>query len=346
MRQKQLFLNMENDFGLTKPIFLNTSYGWYDNKLVHAQDLTKLSIGRYRVDLDTNDKGIQEFWFDFEWTKYDEQGNLIKQVSKDLTQARFLQLQKVLEGFSKHLMKVVDLRRVYVRSSGMGFHVFFFVQGIIKDQWILITRKFLVDSKIPNTKGQTTLIYGLDYDSVISTRKKLRETFSPNFDKSRTKKEVQYENYASCFGLSDFLQLITYPFAESLSDVICPEKYEITYLKKTAMIKNKAVGSKVRDCPALMRILQEPESRVWQARNFLVKDLQYLFKMTEKQIFDFIVKENKWNDYNPEVTKMYIKRHFTEGRNESLVKKPIKRSTLMKYGYCKNDCGECIYNKY
>jgi hypothetical protein len=95
-----------------------------------------------------------------------------------------------------------------------------------------------------------------------------------------------------------------------------------------------------------MRILQEPESRVWQARNFLVKDLQYLFKMNEKQIIDFIAKENKWNDYNPEVTKMYIKRHFTEGRNESLVKKPIKRSTLMKYGYCKNDCKECIYNKY
>ncbi|MFH1133079.1 MAG: hypothetical protein V1735_01170 [Nanoarchaeota archaeon] len=71
--------------------------------------------------------------------------------------------------------------------------------------------------------------------------------------------------------------------------------------------------------------------------------------MTEKgreAIADFIIKENCWSDFDSEVTKMYVKRHFTEGRNESLVKKPIKRSTLMRYGYCRNDCGECVYNKY
>jgi hypothetical protein len=346
MRQKQLFLGMEADFGLVKPIFLNTPYGWYDTKLVHAHDLTSLSIGRYRVDLETNVKGVQEFWFDFEWTRYDEAGAPILLVGRELVGERFLRLRAVLEVFSPFLAKVVDLRRVYVRASGTGFHVFFFVQGIAKEQWLELTRRLLKDSAVVNTKGAARLVYGVDFDSVISTRKKLRETFSPNFDKSRVKRDVGFENYSSTFLLPDFLKLGEYPFASSLDGVVSPERYVLAALKKAALGRHKTLAGQVRECPALMRILQEPSTRCWQARNFLVKDLQYLFKMTEKQINDFISKENHWDDYNEDITRMYVNRHFTEGRNESLVKKPIKRSTLMRYGYCKNDCRECVYNKY
>ena len=64
--QQRLLLRMEGDFEVTRPLFLNSSRSWADTFLVRAQQLTQRSIGRYRLDFDMNEAGVQELWFDLE----------------------------------------------------------------------------------------------------------------------------------------------------------------------------------------------------------------------------------------------------------------------------------------
>ncbi|MBS3164339.1 hypothetical protein J4439_02820 [Candidatus Woesearchaeota archaeon] len=47
--QQRHFLRLEEDFTVTRPLFLNTPRSWADTLLVRAAELTDCSIGRYRL---------------------------------------------------------------------------------------------------------------------------------------------------------------------------------------------------------------------------------------------------------------------------------------------------------
>ena len=74
--QLELLKEMEQDFGITRPIFLNLKTGWFDNSkgksnMVSAKDITLEPVqGRYRLNLTDNLLRVQEFFFDIEWNPF------------------------------------------------------------------------------------------------------------------------------------------------------------------------------------------------------------------------------------------------------------------------------------
>ena len=89
MNQNELLRNMEADFGISRKIFLNVATGWYDfskhgSNLVSANDITLPHIqGRYRLNASDNAKGVQEFFFDLEWSSFTPHGEKVELVTKE-----------------------------------------------------------------------------------------------------------------------------------------------------------------------------------------------------------------------------------------------------------------------
>ena len=372
MLQKQLFIQIEKDFKITKPIFLNAE-NWYDTSLCFADDLTSHSIGRYRINTEFSKSKTAEFWFDVESTSYDKDGNKIKLITKDLVNSRFPKLKKILIILSLPILKhFPDKNKIYVRVSGSGLHLFFFVKNISSKQWLNLTRYFIDKSKLKNTKGADKLVYGIDIDSVISVKRKIRETFSSNIDKIQLKK-VDYKNYCSCFTLNEFFKLKKYPFCKTLKDAVSPKNYLSFNLpkpllnissdynhktedsiekrknkiddRKTAVIIPTNVAGMIQElakCPAYWYMLRNKNAD-WYERNFLVKWMKYGLKLNEKQILDLLKNNSGWSDFDLSITANYIRKHFTDGTPETKYKAPIRKKVLERYGFCDNGCKECVY---
>jgi hypothetical protein len=369
---------MEEDFQLSKPVFVDLKTGWYDrslgkNNIVFAKDITVCPVqGRYRVNADANKKGISEFWFDAEFKTGKKEV-----LTKALVNERFSKLKRVVEKLLKFVLLYLPKDKVYVKESGSGFHVYFFLEGCDQKTWEIITRFVLQRVKLPNTKNADRLTFGLDIDSILSSERKISEVGSWNKVKRDFKGEVDYLNFNTYLSVDDFFKLCSYPFCSVLEDVCYPNQYNSSpipekllkeareadsvgtmegssclalqkpsrVLEFKGIIKKEDVAYQLRKyCDCYWRILRDPHAP-WFARNFLVKWLIYSMKLEKAEILELIDKYNAWGDYDPRITAFYVNKHFRDGTNESRVKRPPKKETLKKYGLCVNNFGECVYGK-
>ena len=374
-KQKELLVNLDSDFQVVRTLHLNITTGWFDkskynSNLVFAKDITAPHIqGRYRLNSNDNKLNIQEFFFDLEWTCFNEDGTEIKGLTKDIVNKRFQRLKRASMRLLFSVMKYVPKDYIYLRASGSGLHLIFFLKGLKStEEWELITKYFIYKSRLSNTKNASKLVYGLDKDSTLSSERKIAEFGSWNKLKKDLKQEVDYLNYATYLSVDAFFKAKEYPFCSKLEDVKYPEEYryfdvpkkllddalnckyineEISTIKKTK--SGNAIISRKRniiefneeipkDDPAgiikltpYWNILRDSEAQ-WYARQFLVKYLRWGLNLNKKEIIELIDKYNAWSDYNPRITAYYVAKHFREGTAETKVRKPVRKATLKRYG--------------
>ena len=378
--QSILLRNMERDFKITRKIFLNIKTGWFDNSknksnLVSAKDIAVDQIqGRYRLNLNDNELKIQEFFFDLEWSAFTEEGKKIKVITKQIVDDYFPRLKRATKRLLFILFKYIPKDFIYIRVSGSGLHLIFFLKGLKNmDEWRLITQYLIYKSKLPNTKRAENLAFGLDSETIISSDRKIAEFGSWNKLKKDLKKEMDYLNYATYLTVDEFFKAKHYPFCSDLKSVKYPQ-YQYLVLPKKLLEDAKAakideavhpikdlmpvkdnliVSSKIiipnldsaihlKKCPAYWNILRKNETE-WYERHFLVKFLKYFLKLDKPEIIELIDKYNCWNDYNKQTTGYYIRKHFRQGTCETKIQRPVKRKTLIKYGLCEKKCKDCVY---
>src|SRR3989344_2114525 len=238
-KQTELLKAMEKDFGITRQILLNLRTGWYDNSkgksnLVFAKHITQEQIqGRYRLNFNDNTLGIQEFFFDLEWSSFIEEGIEIKVVTKQIADQYFPRLKRATKRLLFPVMKYIPKRFIYIRASGTGLHVVFFLKGLSgMQEWEMITKFFILKSKLKNTKHADRLVFGLDTETMLSSERKIAEFGSWNKLKKDFKKEVSYLNYATYLSVDNFFKAKHYPFCDKFESVKYPERYEYYELTK------------------------------------------------------------------------------------------------------------------
>ncbi len=361
-----------------KPLFLNLRTGWFDrsmygSNLVFAKDIAVSFIqGRYRVNADSNKMNISEFWFDAEFKTGKKEV-----LTKVLVNQRFLRLKKVVVKLLRFLLLYFPKDKLYIKASGSGFHVYFFLKDCDKETWELFIHHILYRVRIPNTKHVSELTFGLDIDSILSSERKISEIGSWNKVKKDFKHEVNYLNFNTWVSVDKFFELVSYPFCSSSESVQYPLQYECCNMSEKLLReakKAKSIGTREssnsllltkpsrvlefkgniqkndsayqlqKHCSCYWNILRNPDSQ-WYARNFLVKWLIYSMQLEKAEILELINKYNAWSDYEPRITAFYVEKHFKEGTNESKVKRPPKKETLIKYGLCKNKSKRCVYGK-
>ena len=165
--QTELLRNMERDFKITRKLFLNIKTGWFDNSrkksnLVYAKDIAINQIqGRYRLNLNDNELKIQEFFFDIEWSAFTEGNKKIEVITKEIVDSYFPRLKKAAKKLLFTLLKYIPKDYIYIRASGSGFHIIFFLKGLKDmDEWELITRYIICKARLPNTKNAEKLVFG------------------------------------------------------------------------------------------------------------------------------------------------------------------------------------------
>jgi len=250
--QLELLKEMEQDFGITRPIFLNLKTGWFDNSkgksnLVSAKDISLEHIqGRYRLNLNDNLLKIQEFFFDIEWSPFTEDGTKIKLITKEIADQYFPRLKRVSKKLLFPLLKYIPKDFIYIRVSGTGLHIIFFLKGL-KDmsEWELITRYLIHKSKLQNTKNADNLVFGLDKDTILSSDRKIAEFGSWNKLKKDFKEEVAYLNYATYLTVDEFFKAKQYPFCPDFKSVRYPIQYQ--YLELPKKLLDDAKKAKLDD---------------------------------------------------------------------------------------------------
>jgi len=327
--QIELLQAMEQDFKISRKIFLNIKTGWYDrnkfnSNLVFAKDITIDQIqGRYRLNLDDNLLKVQEFFFDAEWSSFTKDGRKIKVITKDITDKYFSRLKRASKRLLFVLFKYIPKDFIYIRASGTGLHLVFFLKGLKNmDEWALITNYLIHKSSLPNTKNASSLVFGLDKDTILSSDRKIAEFGSWNKLKRDFKEEVDYLNYATYLSVDDFLKAEHYPFCSDFKSVRYPKKFQYFNLPtelledaKNADLDNTndsvakpipstdltpinngliakfngkipfddPVYSLVKYCKCYWNMLRHEEAS-WYARQFLVKFLKYVLKLNREQI--------------------------------------------------------------
>ncbi len=231
--QKELLKAMEEDFKITRKVFLNLRTGWYDrsknqDNLVSASEITTEPIqGRYRINLNDNILKVQEFFFDIEWSPFTEDGKKIEVATKEIVNHCFFRLKRAAKKILFILLKYVPRDKIYIRVSGTGFHIIFFARGLrTMDEFLQVTEYLISKSNLPNTKNARELVFGLDKDTILSSDRKISEFGSWNKLKKDFKKEVDYLNYATYLSADEFLKADSYPFCPVLKDVKYPKRYE------------------------------------------------------------------------------------------------------------------------
>jgi len=384
--QTELLRNMEREFKITRKLFLNIKTGWFDNSknksnLVSARDIPIDQIqGRYRLNLNDNKLKIQEFFFDLEWSAFTNDGKKIKIITKDIVNRYFPRLKRAAKKLLFILLKYIPKKYIYIRVSGSGLHIIFFLKGLRNmDEWELITQYLIHKAKLPNTKRAESLAFGLDKETIISSDRKIAEFGSWNKLKKDLKGEVGYLNYGTHLTVDEFFKAKHYPFCPDLKSVKYPEyQYfklpikllddakkakidepvkpvkdsspvkdlkpvkDLTPVKDDFNIPRYDPANDLKKCQAYWNILRKRETE-WYERHFLVKFLKYILMLSKEDILKLIDKYNGWQDYNKRTTAYYVRKHFREGTCETKVNKPPKKKTLIKYGLCKNNCSDCVY---
>jgi len=248
--QINLLKAMEQDFKITRKIFLNLKTGWFDNSkgksnLVFAKELTLEQIqGRYRLNLNDNHEKVQEFFFDIEWSPFTDEGEKIVMITKEIANKYFPRLKRAAKRLLFPILKYIPKDFIYIRASGTGLHIVFFIKGLKSmDEWALITRYLIHKSKLQNTKNATKLVFGLDKDTILSSDRKIAEFGSWNKLKKDFKEEVDYLNYAVYLSVDDFFKAKQYPFCQDFKSVKYPDKYQ--YLEFPKKLLEDAKNAKL-----------------------------------------------------------------------------------------------------
>jgi len=219
--QHQLLHSLERDCNVTRSLFLNTSHSWADTFLVQASQLTKRSLGRYRLDFDMNTAGIQELWFDLE-----TDGPKLK--TKAWVQQHWQPLRDCALRLVNMLCTHLPEDCVYVTASGTGLHIRAFVRGINSpDHRDALLYHLLDRASIENSKGDKRT--GCDYPSTFSIRKKVRSIGAPNADKRYTGK-ADYTHYCTWTPTTTLRTLRGYPFCADTGKVQYPLRYRFVDL--------------------------------------------------------------------------------------------------------------------
>ncbi len=375
--QKNLLIQLDNDFKVIRPIHLNLRTGWYDRSrhgpnLCFAKNITVQHIqGRYRLNTKDNEADVQEFFFDMEWSKYYQNGTKIKTISKDIANQYFKNLKYAAKNLLRKILWHIPKNYVCVRISGTGLHFTFFLSGIKNEkQWESITQYFIGKSGLPNSKHAGRLVFGVEYDSTLSSDRKMAEFGSWNKLKKDFKQEVDYLHYNTFMTVDDFISCTDYPFCSNLTEVKYPSKYEAfpvpaKLLEESSCydfaiskssgdkLSNSANGSitiaskrnviefngqipindpaRIISATPYWNMLRNSEAS-WYERQFLVKFLRWGLNLSQKEILDLLDKYNAWSDYDIRITAFYVVKHFREGTAETKVKKPVRKETLVKYG--------------
>src|SRR3989344_5154183 len=250
--QLELLKEMEQDFKITRKIFLNLKTGWFDNSkgksnMVFAKDITIDPIqGRYRLNLNDNVLRIQEFFFDVEWSPFTEDGRKISLITKDIVNTYFPRLKRAAKKLLFVVLKYVPKDFICIRVSGTGLHIIFFGQGLQNmDEFMLLTKYFIFKSKLQNTKNADKLVFGIDKDTILSSDRKIAEFGSWNKLKKDFKGEVDYLNYATYLSVDDFFKAKQYPFCQDFKSVKYPSKYQCIELPKELL--QDAKNAKIDD---------------------------------------------------------------------------------------------------
>jgi hypothetical protein len=292
-------------------------------------------------------------------------------------------LKYAAEKLLSIVLKYIPKEKIYIRASGSGLHVIFFLKGLrMMEEWQMITNYLIAKSKLPNTKNADKLVFGLDKDTILSTDRKIGEFGSWNKLKKDLKGEVDYLNYATYLSVDDLFKANHYPFRPYSFQVKYPNRLKYfdmpinllqdanqysseqpnesigrkqltntqlnsatntTVVKKNIFVSMYDTAYNISHCPAYWSILRKRETE-WYERHFLVKFLKYNQNLSKNQIAQLIKDYACWSDYDPKVTNYYLNKHFREGTCETKVKSPPKQATLIKYGLCKNKCKECVYS--
>ena len=365
---------MELDFGISRKIFLDVATGWYDfskrgSNLVSAKDISIPHIqGRYRLNACDNAKRVQEFFFDLEWSSFTPHGEKVDLVTRELVDYYFPQLREAAFQVLDIVLPFIQKQYVYIRASGTGLHIIFFLEGLQEGDWEAITQFIIVKSCLPNTKHASSLVFGLDADTIISSDRKISEFGSWNKWKKDFKHEVDYLNFATFLTPDELFLAEHYPFCPKFEAVRYPERYRSFPAPERLLTEAKRLppadspiqrkqstslptaqkrivvpfegdiplddpASKVRRCSAYWNILRSRDTE-WYERPFLVKHLIYVLKLTEQEILKLIDTYRCWDDYDPKITRFYVRKHFREGSSNSKVKKAPRIETLVKYGLC------------
>src|SRR3989338_10230341 len=121
--QINLLRQMEQDFKITRKIFLNLKTGWFDNckgksNLASAKELTLEQIqGRYRLNLNDNLLKVQEFFFDIEWSPFTDEGKKIAMITKDIANKYFPRLKRATKRILFSILKYLPKDFIYIITS-------------------------------------------------------------------------------------------------------------------------------------------------------------------------------------------------------------------------------------
>ena len=342
---------MELDFGISRKIFLDVATGWYDfskrgSNLVSAKDISIPHIqGRYRLNACDNAKRVQEFFFDLEWSSFTPHGEKVDLVTRELVDYYFPQLREAAFQVLDILLPFIPKQHVYIRASGTGLHIIFFLEGLQDGDWEAITQFIIVKSSLPNTKHASSLVFGLDADTIISSDRKISEhyPFCPKFE------AVRYPERYRSYPVPERLLTEAKSLPPPASPIPRKQSTSLPTAQKRVIVPFEGdiplddPASQVRKCSAYWNILRSRDTE-WYERPFLVKHLIYVLKLTEQEILKLIGTYRCWDDYDPKITRFYVRKHFREGSSYSKVKKAPRLETLVKYGLCEKG-HRCEYHQ-
>src|SRR3989344_8062370 len=218
--QRRLLHGLELDFRVTRPLFLDSPRSWADMFLVRAQQLTQRSIGRYRLDFDMNEAGVQELWFDLEASGPEPK-------TRGWVEQQWPALQVCIQRLLGLLCAHIPEEKVYLTASGTGLHVRAFVRGIRSEAHRKALLHHLIsEAKLGNSKCGGV---GCDIPATMSFRRKVREVGACKEDK-RLAGKADYTHYCTWIPSAELDALQGYPFCEHAEDVRYPSRYETVEL--------------------------------------------------------------------------------------------------------------------
>jgi hypothetical protein len=290
--QKDFLLELETICRITKPIFIDRNMiQWHqmekelgkeikiweiaDDKMVRAQAIQNVNIvGRYKIN-GNNSNGVWEFWFDIESNQSLDSANQINQNFKPLKKA-------VEQLFETIISLKIPQDYIYIKSSGRGFHVHFFCEGVHDEKQYQQFAEIIVDaSKLPNVKSKEyrdlpDIVFGLDRTPCIQTVRKIREFGGIN-------EKLDDFHYCSYVPYNKFKKMKTYPFITSAEKVEYPniKVFHLTkdFLRAVQSSKAEHLTSdfketegkvnydldgnveKLEDCPLIREIIERAKTK-------------------------------------------------------------------------------------
>jgi len=359
--QKAFLVEMQDRLGIRKPIFVNrnliewkavekqTGIGIWEvaeDKLVKAEDVrSDHIIGRYK--LTDRNSDVWEIWFDIESNKSFTTASEVQNHFRKLHEAT----KKVLDVL---LWLGIPQECIFLKSSGRGFHVHVFLQGVRgEEQYRKIVEAILTETGLPNIKSREytqldDVVFGIDKAPSLQTVRKIREYGGVNDKLSGT------FHYCSNITLNEFTKLKGYPFVFDSKHVRYPDikifKVDAKFIHKVHEVVADQITQELREitgtvsyelegdpkelyqCPliaALVKKAKEQKHLTNVERVFLCQLFPFFGEKGEKELHEII---SYCQDYDEQYTQMQIDNMKRNNR------KPITCAWAQKNVGCPSNC--------